>query len=123
MAALAAVLAPAVAGAATDEVTLAKDRLELRDLFFGESLYYAFQHDYFDALGRLDAEVVGHYGVDEPALDALQYHIKTAEFSVGAFELNYRMHHRAGRAIKAVLSADVEEEVRNVAAYRLARIF
>src|SRR6202008_2989835 len=79
--------------------------------------------DYSDALERLDAEVVGHYGVDEPALDSLQYHIKTAEFSVGAFELNYRMHQRAGRAVKAVLNADVEEEVRNVAAFRLARIF
>src|SRR5262245_12625870 len=105
-----------------DEVTLSNERLDLRDLYFGESLYYAFQHDYFDALERLDAEVAGHYGVDEPALDSLQYHIKTAEFSVGAFELNYRMHHRAGRAIKAVLEADVEEDVRNVGAYRLARI-
>ncbi len=97
-------------------------RIELRDLYFGEALYYAFQNQYFEALGRLDAEVAGHFGVDEPALDTLQYHIKTAEFSVGAFELNYRMHHRAGRAIKAVLEADVEDEVRNVAAFRLARI-
>jgi len=118
----AALLAPAIAGAAMDEVTLSNERLDLRDLYFGESLFLAFQHDYFDALERLDAEVAGHYGVDEPVLDALQYHIKTAEFSVGAFELNYRMHHRAGRAIKAVLEADVEEEVRNVAAFRLARI-
>src|SRR4029453_10081450 len=96
--------------------------IELPAPHFGQSLYHAFQHDYFDALERLDAEVAGHYGVDEPGLDSLQWHIKTAEFSVGAFELNYRMHHRAGRAIKAVLEADVEEEVRNVAAYRLARI-
>jgi hypothetical protein len=118
----AAVLVPAVAGAAMDEVMLGTKRLDLRDLYFGESLYYAFQGDYFDALERVDAEVAGHYGVDEPALDSLQYHIKTAEFSVGAFELNYRMHHRAGRAIKAVLEADVDEEVRNLAAYRLARI-
>jgi hypothetical protein len=118
----AAVLVPAVAGAAMDEVMLGTERIDLRDLYFGESLFYAFRGDYFDALERLDAEVAGHYGVDEPALDSLQYHIKTAEFSVGAFELNYRMHHRAGRAIKAVLEADVDEEVRNVGAYRLARI-
>src|SRR5215510_9820622 len=96
--------------------------MDLRDLYFGEALYYAYQEDYFDALGRLDAEIAGHYGVDEPQLDSLQYHIKTAEFSVGDFELNYRMHHRAGRAIKAVLEADVDEEVKNDAAYRLARI-
>ncbi len=33
-----------------------------------------------------------------------------------------RMHHRAGRAIKAVLEGAVDEEVRNEAAFRLARI-
>jgi hypothetical protein len=119
----AAVLLPAVASATIDEVMLdTTGRLDLRDLYFGESLFYAFQGDYFDALERLDAERALHYDVDEPQLDSLQYHIKTAEFSVGAFELNYRMHHRAGRAIKAVLEADVADEVRNVAAYRLARI-
>jgi hypothetical protein len=96
--------------------------MDLRDLYFGEALYYAYQERYFEALQRLDAEIAQHYGVDEPELDSLQYHIKHAEFSVGDFELNYRMHHRAGRAIKAVLEADVDEEVRNEAAFRLARI-
>ena len=46
----------------------------------------------------------------------------SAEFSVGDFELYYRMHQRAGRAIKAVLEGNVEEPVRNEAAFRLARI-
>src|SRR5690606_18012791 len=46
-----------------------------------------------------------------------------AEFSVGDFELEYRMHLRAGRAIRAVLEGDVEEKVRNDAAYRLARLY
>src|SRR5262245_22445617 len=94
----------------------------LRDLHFGEALYYAYQGHYFEALERLDAEIAQHYGVDEPQRDSLQYHIKHAEFSVGDFELQYRMHHRAGRAIKAVLEGDVEEPVRNEAAFRLARI-
>src|SRR5262249_39804546 len=44
------------------------------------------------------------------------------EFSVGDFELDYRMHLRAGRAIKAVLEGAVDEAVRNEAAFRLARI-
>ena len=96
--------------------------MDLRDLYFGESLFHAYQGHYFEALERLDTEIAGHYGVDEPARDSLQYHIKSAEFSVGDFELNYRMHHRAGRAIKAVLEADVPDPVRNDAAYRLARI-
>ncbi|MBN1238092.1 MAG: tetratricopeptide repeat protein [Gammaproteobacteria bacterium] len=94
----------------------------LKDLYFGEALYYAHQGEYFAALERLDTELAQHYGLDEPALDALHYHIGDAEFSVGDFELSYRMHHRAGRAIRAVLEGDVEESVRNEAAYRLARI-
>ena len=49
-------------------------------------------------------------------------HLGEAEFSVGDFELNYRMHHRAGRAITAVLEGAVDEVVRNDAAFRLARI-
>jgi len=95
---------------------------DLRDLYFGEALYYAYQGHYFEALNRLDAELGQHYALDEPELDSLTYHIGQAEFSVGDFELNYRMHHRAGRAIKAVLEGAVDEEVRNEAAYRLARI-
>jgi len=95
---------------------------ELKDLYFGEALYCAYQEHYFEALERLDAEIAQHYGVDEPRLDSLHHHIKNAEFDVGDFELRYRMHQRAGRAIKAVLEGDVEEPVRNDAAFRLARI-
>src|SRR6266404_6277923 len=72
---------------------------DLKDLYFGEALYHAYQGQYFDALQRLDTE-----------------------FSVGDFELDYRMHQRAGRAIKAVLEGAVDEAVRNEAAFRLARI-
>lgn len=95
---------------------------ELRDLYYGEALFHAYQGDYFDALERLDAEISQHYRVDEPRLDSLHQHIDHAEFSVGDFELYYRMHHRAGRAIRAVLEGDVSEPVRNEAAYRLAKI-
>jgi predicted negative regulator of RcsB-dependent stress response len=95
---------------------------DLKDLYFGEALYQAYQGHYFEALERLDAELAQHRRVDEPQRDPLHYHIKQAEFSVGDFELNYRMHLRAGRAIRAVLEGDVEESVRNEAAFRLARI-
>jgi Tetratricopeptide repeat len=94
----------------------------LRDLYFGEALYYADQGQYFEALERLDTELAQYYHIDEPGLDTLHYHVDAAEFSVGDFELNYRMHQRAGRAIKAVLEGDVDESVRNEAAFRLARI-
>jgi tetratricopeptide (TPR) repeat protein len=95
---------------------------DLRDLHFGEALYHAYQGQYFDALQRLDTELALYRGLDEPELDTLHYHINDAEFSVGDFELNYRMHHRAGRAIKAVLEGADDEAVRNEAAFRLARI-
>ncbi|MCK5324966.1 MAG: hypothetical protein KAJ57_03125 [Woeseiaceae bacterium] len=95
---------------------------ELKDLYFGEALYYAHQGYFFEALERLDTEVKQHDELDEPELDTLYYHIDAAEFSLGDFELRYRMHHRAGRAITAVLEGAVDEIVRNDAAYRLARI-
>src|SRR5215471_14036824 len=94
----------------------------LHDLYFGEALYYARQGHFFDALERLDAELGQHRALDEPELDSLYFHLHDAEFSVGDFELNYRMHHRAGHAITAVLEGAVDEQVRNDAAYRLARI-
>ncbi|MEJ2137370.1 MAG: hypothetical protein P8X86_19255 [Desulfofustis sp.] len=96
---------------------------DLKDLYFGEALYDAFQGDWFDAISRLDTELAQHYGLDEPELDTLYYHINQAEFAVGDFELAYRMHQRAGRAIKAVIEGNVEEPVRNEAIFRLARIY
>ncbi len=93
-----------------------------RDLYFSEALYYAHQGLYFDALARLDAELAQHNELDEPQLDSLYPLIPSAEFSVGDFELNYRMHLRAGHAITAVLEGNVDEPTRNDAAYRLARI-
>jgi predicted negative regulator of RcsB-dependent stress response len=95
---------------------------ELNDLYFGEALYYAHQGEFFSALERLDAELGQYRDLDEPSLDSLYRHANEAEFSAGDFELNYRMHHRAGRAIKAVLESSVDEAVRNEAAFRLARI-
>jgi hypothetical protein len=95
---------------------------ELKDLYFGEALYNAHQGRYFEALERLDAELAQHHRLDEPQRDSLHYHVGEAEFSVGDFELNYRMHHRAGRAIRRVLEGNVDEAVRNDAAFRLARI-
>src|SRR5688500_4971025 len=90
---------------------------ELKDLHFCEALFEANQGEFFDALVRLDTELAQHHGLDEPALGSLHYHINGAEFSVGDFELNYRMHNRAGRAIRAVLEGNVPEPVRTEAAF------
>jgi tetratricopeptide (TPR) repeat protein len=96
---------------------------ELKDLHFGEALYYAFQEEWFDAIARLDTELMLHRGLDEPQLDSLYAHFDHAEFAVGDFELAYRMHHRAGRAIKAVIEGSVDDSTRNEAIYRLAGMY
>ena len=113
---------PVLASLVTFVAAGSAQSMELKDPYFGEALFHAYQGHYFEALERLDAEMAQHYGVDEPQLDSLYHHIDHAEFSVGDFELRYRMHQRAGRAVKAVLEADVTEAVRNEAAFRLARI-
>src|SRR5215469_9557664 len=95
---------------------------DLRDFYFSEALYHAYQGQYFEAIQRLDTELAQYHRLDQPELDTLHYHVNVAEFSVGDFELDYRMHNRAGRAIKAVLEGAVDESVRNEAAFRLARI-
>jgi len=94
----------------------------LKDVYFGEALFHAFQGEWFQSIARLDTELGQYRRLDEPALDTLSYHISQAEFGVGDFELGYRMHLRAGRAITAVIEGNVEEPVRNEAIFRLARI-
>ncbi|HXV21667.1 MAG TPA: tetratricopeptide repeat protein, partial [Desulfuromonadales bacterium] len=111
--------------AANERIVLASTTApkELKDLYFGEALYYAFQGDWFDSIARLDTELGQFHGLDEPELDSLFTHLNHAEFAVGDFELAYRMHYRAGRAITAVIEGNVEEPVRNEAIFRLARIY
>ena len=98
-------------------------RSPLKDMYFGEALYHAQQGEHFAAIARLDTELGQYYGLDEPGLDSLNFHINDAEFSVGDFELSYRMHLRAGRAFKAVIEGNVAAPVRNDAAFRLARLY
>ena len=95
----------------------------LQDVYYGEALYHAFQGDWFQAVARLDTELAQHGRVDEPALDTLHYHLGQAVFGVGDFELGYRMHLRAGRAMTTVIEGNVAEPVRNDAIYRLARLY
>ncbi|MGB5277854.1 MAG: tetratricopeptide repeat protein [Gammaproteobacteria bacterium] len=100
-----------------------KPHQELRDIFYGEILYHAYQEDYFEAISHLDVELGQHRGLDEPKLDSFHWHRGQAEFAVGDLELYYRMHLRAGRAIETVLASNVAESERNEAAFRLARLY
>lgn len=99
------------------------EKTRAKDLYLGEAYYQAAQGNYFDAISRLDTELWQFHRLDDPKLDPLHYQVNHANFSVGDFELSYRMHQRAGRAFKAVLEGQVDEPIRNEAAWRLARIF
>ena len=85
------------------------------DFFFDEAFYHAYLGQYFEAIQRLDTELEQYHRLDDPKLDTLHRNIGEAEFSVGDFELDYRMHYKAGRAIKRVLEGAVDEAVRNEA--------
>lgn len=100
-----------------------KARSGKKDLYLGEAFYYAFQGEYVDAITRMDTELGQFYRLDDPNLDPLHFQVNFANFSVGDFELSYRMHQRAGRAIKSVLEGNIDQQIRNEAAYRLARIY
>jgi predicted negative regulator of RcsB-dependent stress response len=97
--------------------------VELKDLYFGEILFYAYQDKHFDALSHLDIELSQYYELDESELDVFRMHVGQAEFSIGDIELQYRMSQRAGKAIQAVLDENIDLATRNVAALKLARMF
>ena len=100
-----------------------QEKARARDLYLGEAYFQAAQGNYLDAISRLDTELWQFHRLDDPKLDPLHYQVNQANFSVGDFELSYRIHQQAGRAIKAVLEGNVDEPIRNEAAWRLARIF
>jgi len=95
---------------------------DIRDLFFGEALYFYQQKDYFDAVALLDAELAQLYSLDDPTRDTLNYHREESELYVADMELSYRMHQKVGRTMQRLLDKSVHPAIRNRAAYRLAHI-
>ncbi|MBA3580822.1 MAG: hypothetical protein H0W44_00045 [Gammaproteobacteria bacterium] len=96
----------------------------LRDLYYGEALYYWYSKDYFNAIVRLDAELIQHYRLDEPGRDPFVEHRNDAELSTGKLELAFRMHQKTGRALEKLINNDkADDQTRNTAAYHLARLY
>lgn len=87
---------------------------------YGEALYYAYQGEWFEAIARLDAQQAQSRGLDKSGYNAP---FSLSERLAGDFELNYRMHQRAGRAIKAVIEGNVGDDLRNDAIFRLSRMY
>jgi hypothetical protein len=106
--------APAfAAGSATPE-----DMKYLYD--YGDAQYYAYQGEWFEAIARFEAQPAQSRGLDESEFAPLFSYTGRV---VGDLELNYRMHQRAERALKAVIEDNVKDSVRNEAIFRLARLY
>lgn len=89
---------------------------------FGEPRYYAYQGKWFEALEKLNARLYEGQGIEEPGREEFWYQAVDGNFSVGDFELNYRLDHRAVRILQEAIKETSDEPFYINAAYRLARL-
>ena len=86
----------------------------IRDLHYGDVLFYYFQDDDFEALTRLTAYEQWHL---------VSHHEAEAQLLLGGMYLALGMHNEAGERFQAVLNQDVPTGVRNRAWYYLAQVW
>jgi hypothetical protein len=86
----------------------------VRDLYYGDALFYFYQDDYFQSLIHLDAAT---------SLGRVPNHQTEAELIKGALYLSLGQHIEAGRIFQALLNDNVSLEVRNRAWFYLAKIW
>lgn len=86
----------------------------VRDLYYGDALFYFFQEKYFDSLVRMDAALT---------LGRIEHHKVEAELVRGALYLSLGEHVEAGKIFHELLNENVSEEVRNRAWYFLGKIY
>lgn len=91
------------------------------DLYLGEAFYYATQGEYFDAITQLDTRLKQFHRLDNPKIDPLHIKIKNAKFTIGDFEMAYRMPLRAIKSVRELLEGNIDQSIRNETNYRLAR--
>ena len=106
------VLCVAATALAQDKGTLKPVRI--RDLSYGEVLFYFYQDDYFTALTRLLAA---------EDLKRLPHHEADAELLRGGLYLSLGNHNEAGAIFERLLKDQVSPGVRNRAWYYLAKIW
>jgi hypothetical protein len=88
--------------------------IRVRDLHYGDALFYYYQHDDFEALTRLAA--YEHW-------NRMPHHEDDAQLLMGGLYLALGMHNEAGRRFEALLKDPVPTGVRNVAWFYLAQIW
>ncbi len=85
----------------------------VRDLAWGETLFYYFQQDYIPAITRL--------GVARSRQE-LGYHADEADLVLGGLMLGYGLHRRAEAIFENLLATNPKREVRDQAWYFLAQV-
>ncbi|HWW32728.1 MAG TPA: hypothetical protein VNY70_05105 [Steroidobacteraceae bacterium] len=88
--------------------------VRIRDLHYGDALFYYYQHDDFEALTRLAA--YDHW-------NRMPHHEEDAQLLMGGLYLALGMHNEAGQRFEALLKDPVPSGVRNVAWFYLAQVW
>ena len=86
----------------------------VKDLAYGEILFYFFQDDHFAALTRLLA------GLER---DELPAHARDADILLGGLYLSYGQHRLAGQIFEQMLATSVDPETHDRAWFFLAKIW
>jgi tetratricopeptide (TPR) repeat protein len=86
----------------------------IRDLHYGDVLFYFFQDDDFEAITRLTAYQHWNY---------IPHHEAEGQLLLGGLYLSLGMHNEAGERFQTLLTDDVPTGVRNKAWFYLAQIW
>lgn len=86
----------------------------IRDLYYGDVLFYFYQDDFFNALTRLRAAQVKN---------RVAHHADEAELLLGGLYLSYGEHLEAGAIFDRLLKADAPQSVRNRAWFYLGKVW
>jgi hypothetical protein len=87
---------------------------DVRDLHYGDVLFYFFQDDYFDSITRLLAA---------RQLDRIPHTQGEAELLLGGLYLSLGEHVEAGKIFEALLNQNTSEAVRNKAWFYLGKVW
>jgi Tetratricopeptide repeat len=112
MAAVAMLATYPVGAARPDPQKLPATRV--RDLHYGDVLFYVYQDDDFEAITRLNA--YDHWNL-------LPHHEPEAQLLLGGLYLSLGLHNEAGARFEKLLTPDIPAAVRNRAWFYLAQIW
>ena len=87
---------------------------DVKDLHYGDVLFYFYQDDYFDSITRLLAA---------RQLDRLPHTQGEAELLLGGLYLSLGEHEEAGKIFEALLNQNTSEAVRNKAWFYLGKVW